>query len=142
VFIVEITSNPSAMMQYVNYEEAIIQHYGIELKGWTYNKFVNPSELSTAVDLLCKLLNAITSRDCKFVKLTGEECQERLEAYNAKLASGELKACTCKTHSDSRKKKKRTADEGPVESSTDDSDDDNDGNGSVPHQNHMSSVKC
>ena len=72
-FIVEITGNPNAVMQYVNYEEAIIQRYGIELKGWTYDNFVNPSELSTSLPSLQKLLNAINTGDCKFVKLTAEE---------------------------------------------------------------------
>lgn len=111
-FIVEITGNPRAAMQYVNYEEAIVQRYGIELQGWTYDKLVNPSELSTAVDPLRKLLNAINSGDCKFVKLTAEERRKRRETYNAKIASGELKAHTRKTRSDSGKKKKRIAVEG------------------------------
>ncbi|KAF8238414.1 hypothetical protein L208DRAFT_1242486, partial [Tricholoma matsutake] len=60
-------------MHYVNYEEAIIQHYGIEFIGWTYDKFINPSELSTAIEPLHKLLDAINNGNCKFVKLTKEE---------------------------------------------------------------------
>ena len=90
-FIVEITGNPNAVMQYVNYEEAIIQWYGIELKGWTYDNFVNPSELSTSLPSLQKLLNAINTGDCKFVKLTAEERRKWLETYKKKIANGELK---------------------------------------------------
>jgi hypothetical protein len=133
-------------MQYVNYEEAIVQRYGIELQGWTYDKLVNPSELSTAVDPLRKLLNAINSGDCKFVKLMAEERRKRQETYNAKIASGELKARTRKTRSDSGKKKKRIAVEGPEISaddshSSDDSNGGDDGDGSVPHEGRCSSAK-
>jgi hypothetical protein len=57
-------------MQYVNYEEAIVQCYGVLLKGWTFNRFVNPSELSTSLPPLQKLLNALNDGSCKIVKLT------------------------------------------------------------------------
>ena len=97
-------------MQYVNYEEGIIQRYGVELTGWTYEKFVNPSELSTAVEPLRKLVDAINAGDCKFVKLTTEERRERLASYRAKIAAGELKARERKTRSDAgTKKRKRKA---------------------------------
>jgi hypothetical protein len=48
-------------MQYVNYKEVIILQYGLELQGWTYDKFVNPSELSTSLPSLRKLLDAINT---------------------------------------------------------------------------------
>lgn len=47
--LVEITGNLKAVMQYVNYEESIVQRYGVVLEGWTFDRFVNPSELSTAL---------------------------------------------------------------------------------------------
>lgn len=103
-FVVEITGNPNAVMQYVNYEEAIIQWYGIELQGWTYDKFVNPSELSTSLPLLQELLNAINDGDCKFVKLTAKEFCKQLETYKKKIASGELKVHERKTQSDAGKR--------------------------------------
>ena len=109
-FIVEITGNPNAVMQYVNYEEAIIQWYGIELKGWTYDNFVNPSELSTSLPSLQKLLNAINTGDCKFVKLTAEERRKRLETYKKKIANGELKVRERKTRSDAGKRKRKDRD--------------------------------
>jgi hypothetical protein len=43
---VEITGDEKAVMQYVNYDE-LIQKYGVELQGWTFEKLVNPSLLST-----------------------------------------------------------------------------------------------
>jgi hypothetical protein len=97
-------------MQYVNYEEAIIQRYGIELQGWTYDKFVNPSELSTSLPLLRKLLNAIDTGDCKFVKLTAEERRKRLETYKKKVANGEIKIRERKTRSDAGKRKRKDRD--------------------------------
>jgi hypothetical protein len=102
---VEITGNPTAMMQYANYEEDIVQRYGIELQGWTYKRFVNPSELSTALGPLRGLMDAIKNGDCKFVKLTAEERRKRKETYKAKVDSGEAKARKRKRHSDYGTKK-------------------------------------
>ena len=102
-FLAEITGNTNAKMQYVNYEEAIVQRYGIDLQGWTYNKFVNPSELSTALPPLRNLLDAINAGNCKFVKLTAEELHKRLESYKKKVASGELKIHERKKRSDAGK---------------------------------------
>ncbi|KAF8236827.1 hypothetical protein L208DRAFT_1215032, partial [Tricholoma matsutake] len=94
-----------AVMQYINYEEGIIQHYGIEFKGWMYEKFVNQSELSMAVEPLCKLVDTINAGDCKFIKLTTEEHWEHLASYRAKIIAGELKAHERKTQSDAWTKK-------------------------------------
>jgi hypothetical protein len=103
----EITGNPSASMNYINYEEAIVQRYGIDLVGWTYEKFVNPSEFSSTLGPLRRLIDAINAGDCKFVKLTAEECRKRLQTYKAKIVAGELKARERKIRSDAGKKKKR-----------------------------------
>ncbi|KAF8226690.1 hypothetical protein L208DRAFT_1300518, partial [Tricholoma matsutake] len=122
-----------AVMQYVNYEEGIIQHYGVELMGWTYEKFVNLSELSTAVEPLRKLVDAINTGDCKFVKLTTEERQERLASYRAKIAAGELKARERKIWSDAgTKKRKRKAMNNVSEDDKEDSKD---------HSKGLSSMK-
>ena len=94
------------MMQYVNYKEGIVQRYGVELIGWAHNKFTNPSDLSTAVEPLCKLLDAIKGGDCKFIKLTVKECKQCLETYRAKVRSGEVEVQSKKTHSNAGKKRK------------------------------------
>lgn len=78
-------------MHYKNYEEAIVQRYDIELIGWTYNKFINPSELSTAIEPPHKLLDVINNGNCKFVKLMKEEQQKWLDTYRAKVMAGEGK---------------------------------------------------
>lgn len=94
------------MMQYVNYKEVIVQQYGVELIGWTHNKFTNPSKLSTVVEPLHKLLDAIKGGDCKFIKLTVKERKKCLETYRAKVHSGEVEVWSKKTHSNARKKRK------------------------------------
>jgi hypothetical protein len=57
-------------MQYVNYEEAIVQCYGVVIEGWTFDKFINLSELSTSIPPLKTLLDALNDGRCKFIKLT------------------------------------------------------------------------
>ena len=64
-------------MQYANYEELVIQKYGVELQGWTFEKLVNPSLLLTSLPGLQCLLDAINNRDCKFTKLSPLEVKKR-----------------------------------------------------------------
>jgi hypothetical protein len=104
---VEITGNPKAVMQYVNYEEAIVQRYGVVLEGWTFDRFVNPSELSTAIPPLQILLDALNNGSCKFIKLTREQHKEHEKDYRAKLVSGEAQVHQRKTRKDAGKKRKR-----------------------------------
>ncbi|KAJ6464982.1 hypothetical protein C8R45DRAFT_755796, partial [Mycena sanguinolenta] len=60
-------------MAYVNYVEDIVLKYGIELIGWTPDKWCNPSELTTSLPVLRMLLNAIKNGDCKFQRLSSSE---------------------------------------------------------------------
>jgi hypothetical protein len=53
-------------MVYVNHKEDVVHRYGVELVGWTPEKFCNPSELTTSLPVLRKLLNAIKYGTCKF----------------------------------------------------------------------------
>jgi hypothetical protein len=72
------------------------------------NTMLGMHDLSTAVGPLGKLRNAINSGNCKFVKLTAEERRERLEAYKAKIATGEMKARERKQRSDAGSKKRKS----------------------------------
>ena len=94
-------------MQYVNYEEAIVQRYGIVLEGWTFARFVNPSELSTALPPLQKLLDALNDGSCKFVKLTREQRKAREKEYREKVVTGEIQVRERKTRKDAGQKRKR-----------------------------------
>ncbi|KAF8179466.1 hypothetical protein BJ912DRAFT_802643, partial [Pholiota molesta] len=94
-------------MNYCHYEEDIVLRYGVVLEGWTYDKFINPSELSTSIPPLTELYDALKSGACKFVKLTPAEKKERMVAYQAKLKAGEIQGKKRKVRSDagiSRKK--------------------------------------
>lgn len=101
-------------MQYANYEEAIVLKYGIELVGWTHEKFCNPSELSNALEPLRKLLEALNSQTCKFVKLSPSERRDRQAKYKSDVASGAIAPRQRKTRKDAgTKRKAKGSDQGP-----------------------------
>lgn len=107
--LVGITGNPKAIMHYTRYEEEIIQRYGIELQGWTYEKIINPSLLSSSIPPLKTLLDALMAGTCKFVKLSASERKEREAAYMAKIASGEVEVRKRKQRSDAGVSKSKRA---------------------------------
>ncbi|THH14605.1 hypothetical protein EW146_g5746 [Bondarzewia mesenterica] len=81
--LVEIMHNPTAKMEYVHYQQVIIERYNIKLISWTHEHFKSPSELSNALTPLEDLFNAIVEDCCKFVQLAPREAdylqKERLE---------------------------------------------------------------
>jgi hypothetical protein len=104
--------NVKAVMNYCHYEEDIVLRYGVVLKGWTYDKFVNPSKLSTSIPPLTKLYDVLKSGVCKFIKLMLAEKKEHEVTYQAKLKVGEVQGKKQKVRSDvgiSRKKAKTTS---------------------------------
>ena len=96
----EITGDEKALMQYANYEELVIQKYGVELQGWTFEKLVNPSLLSTSLPGLRHLLDAINNGDCKFTKLSPLEVKKRREELQKKQNEGTAPVKTCKPRKD------------------------------------------
>ena len=119
---VSITGNENALMQYVNYEELIIQKYGVELQGWTFEKLVNPSELSTSLPGLRRLLDAINNGECKFTKLTPLEVKQRREELQKKKIEGTAPVKTRKPRMD--RGIKRPHRKGNKQGEGDDDDDD------------------
>ena len=109
--LVGITGNPKAIMHYTRYEEEIVQRYGIELQGWTYEEIINLSLLSSSLPPLKTLLDALMAGTCKFVKLSASERKEREAAYMEKIASGQVEVHKRKQRSDagvSKSKRART----------------------------------
>ena len=105
----EITDNANAIMHYSDYEEKIVHRYGVELINWTYEKLVNPSELSSSLPGLCQLLDAINTGSCKFIKLTQTQLKERREEHQKAIEDGTLPAPkTRKPRKDRGTKRKRT----------------------------------
>lgn len=83
-----ITGNPKAIMQYSNYEEGIVQRYGVILEGWTYETLVNPSQLSTSLPNLRNLLDAINAGTCRFIKLSALELKARRQKHEKQIEDG------------------------------------------------------
>jgi hypothetical protein len=136
---VDITGNSHAMMQYTNYKEGIVHCYGIELKGWTFNKFVNLSKLSTSIKPLRELRNAIDAGDCKFVKLMREEVQVCMATYKAKIEAGEMKARQQKTQSDAGLKQGKS--NNMVDHSSDEDSNDEVGHGGLTKHQRRDSAR-
>ena len=108
----EITNNANATMHYADYEEKVLQRYGVELIGWTYEKLVNPSELSTSLPGLHQLLEAINTGSCKFIKLSQAQLKQRREERQKAIEDGSLPAPkTRKPRKDRGSKRKRTDDD-------------------------------
>ncbi|KAG2357429.1 hypothetical protein BDR07DRAFT_1234054, partial [Suillus spraguei] len=77
-------------MNYTNYEHAIVEHYGVELKGWPFKLLPvrNPSRIGgrKSVQLL---INTLIIETCKWMKLTEEELADRITSNHARQAAGE-----------------------------------------------------
>ncbi|KAF8506422.1 hypothetical protein BU17DRAFT_100793 [Hysterangium stoloniferum] len=86
----EITGLDNVQMQYLNYEWDIVQHFGVELVGWTA-EFVNLSQLSNALAPLQELADALEAGTCKFVQLTTAECRPRKKRADAGQPRGPRK---------------------------------------------------
>ena len=117
-------------MSYDRYEEDIVLRYGIVLQGWTYEKILNPSLMSSSLPPLMVLRDALIAGTCKFVKLTATERKEREVTYMAKIKSGEIEARKCKQRSDAgTRKKKRARSEADAVDDSGDKDNVGDDNG-------------
>lgn len=90
IAIAQTTGDTTATMQYARYEEDIIHKRGVKLVGWTYDKIVNPSQLSSALKPLSTLRNALRDGTCKFVCLSPQEVKQRVAAYHDKVRCGQL----------------------------------------------------
>lgn len=76
------TKNPSAAMNYVNYETTIVKGYHVKLVGWpTGLKMASPSQIATMEELR-RLRDALTSDMCKWVPLSASE----IKAHAARMA--------------------------------------------------------
>ncbi|KAJ6627731.1 hypothetical protein B0H10DRAFT_1757760, partial [Mycena sp. CBHHK59/15] len=109
--IAQITKQEKILMQYMFHMEDIVVRYGVVLTGWTTDKFCNPSELSSSIQVLTTLCNMIKNGDCKWVKLMREEHKEHKAQWKADVASGEALARTCNPQADIGQKRKLTDDD-------------------------------
>jgi len=79
-----------AKMNYTNYERAIVEHYGVELKGWPFELLPvwNPSRIGGCKSVQL-LINTLINETCKWMKLTEEELADRITSNHARQAAGE-----------------------------------------------------
>ena len=93
-------------MQYLNYERDVVLRHGVVLEGWTHSTWANPSELSTSLEPLRKLLDALKNDTCKFTKLTREKLQKRQELYNKNVDSSDIQVWERQKQKDAGQKRK------------------------------------
>ncbi|KAI0684900.1 hypothetical protein BC835DRAFT_1421837 [Cytidiella melzeri] len=92
--LVEITGNKNVKMNYVSFEEAIVERFHIILEGWPSGiAFTNLSELSNTLPPLQSVVDALTSGTCKFVCISEAQVQARREWIAADIASGKKVPC-------------------------------------------------
>ncbi|PPQ84339.1 hypothetical protein CVT25_013034, partial [Psilocybe cyanescens] len=107
----EITGNENAQMHYIDYEEKIVQRFGVELVGWTYDKLVNLSLLSTSLPGLRKLLDAFNNGTCKFVHLTPLQLNEHSQEHQIAIDDGSVPAPKTRKSWKDRGTKRKEVDE-------------------------------
>ncbi|KAJ7815527.1 hypothetical protein B0H14DRAFT_2603414 [Mycena olivaceomarginata] len=112
--LVAITGKDDIRMDYMYYEECIVLKYGVSLVGWTCERFVNPSDLSSSLVVLTTLRDALRDEKCKWVKLTPTERKARHDAWDTGVESGKVVRRSRATRSDINKKRKAVG-EDPVE---------------------------
>ncbi|KAJ7124577.1 hypothetical protein C8R43DRAFT_838839, partial [Mycena crocata] len=103
--LVAITGNPKALMSYEHYYEDIVFWYGVELIGWTADRFVSPSNLSSSIPVLTTLRDAIQNGDCKWVKLRPSQRKRRAAKWAEDVAAGRATPKERNERSDKGKKR-------------------------------------
>ena len=92
-------------MHYVNYEDAIVQCYGVELVGWTYLRFINLANINSVADIQT-LCDALRSGACHWVHLSAGDLQHRKAEVEAWRSQGEIVGKKRKERSDKGMKRK------------------------------------
>ncbi|KAJ7284789.1 hypothetical protein C8J57DRAFT_1006417, partial [Mycena rebaudengoi] len=92
-------------MDYMHYEESIVLKYGVVLEGWTCDKFMNPSDLSSSLPVLTTLHDALRDGSCKWTKLQPELLKQHKLKWTADVAAGKVTPRVRQTRSDLGKKR-------------------------------------
>ena len=114
-------------MQYVHYEEEIVLKRGVKLVGWTYDNIVNPSTLSSAIQPLRNLRDAIKQGQCHFRRLSPQEVNNFKATYEDKVRQGQIVRRQRKPRKDKGvRRRKATGTTAPLEEDSEASDSDDD----------------
>ncbi|KAF8308653.1 hypothetical protein F5887DRAFT_912336 [Amanita rubescens] len=83
-----ITGSKKVIMNYANYDTAIMQKYNVRLNGWPATiTFASPHHICT-IDEIRLLRYHLLEKTCKWVKLTREEVKRHMDEYAAKVGTG------------------------------------------------------
>jgi len=93
-------------MNYANYDTAIVERYKVKLIGWTYEKFVNPSQIGTMTEI-CKLRDALKSGVCQWIRLGTAQVQAHSNTLQERRENGEIIGRPRRQRSDKGKSRKR-----------------------------------
>ena len=108
-------------------QEGIVHRYGVDIVGWTHNKFENPNNLSNSLPPLRTLLDATRDGTCKYIKLSSLEQKAREVQYQADIKLGKIAIKKRRTRSDAGVKcKKSSMKSRKGKDKAQDSDNDND----------------
>ncbi|KAI5985881.1 hypothetical protein EDD15DRAFT_2373791 [Pisolithus albus] len=84
----KITNKKHIVMNYHNYDTAIVETYGVRLVGWPEDaKFANPSVIGTVAEAR-KIRDALRSGTCFWKKLSKSELDLFATELNARRAAG------------------------------------------------------
>ncbi|KIK10579.1 hypothetical protein PISMIDRAFT_20261 [Pisolithus microcarpus 441] len=105
----KITHKKNIVMNYHNYETAIVEMYGVRLVGWPEGvKFANPSVISTVVEAR-KLRDALRSGSCFWKRLSKNELDLFVTELNSRRVAGDTVRKPRKKRSDAGITRKRKA---------------------------------
>ncbi len=75
-------------MEYVHYEDSIVEKMGVELVGWPFEgRICNPGTLKCEEAFALK--NALANKQCKWVSLTKQQVADRKARNKRCLEQGE-----------------------------------------------------
>lgn len=95
------------MMNYSNYETAIVETYGVRLVGWPQGvNFTSPSNIGTVGDIR-RLRDALKARMCYWTTLSPVEVKAHTAELDARRSAGEVVCKLRKKCSDAGVARKR-----------------------------------
>ena len=84
-----ITRQQNVTMNYVNYEDAIVERFKVKLVGWTFKQFVSPTDINTVQDVR-ELRNALKNGACHWVQLSPQALKDHVAAVDERRKQGEV----------------------------------------------------
>ncbi|KAG1888969.1 uncharacterized protein F5891DRAFT_965858 [Suillus fuscotomentosus] len=104
---VSITGKKDIVMNYTNYETAIVEAYGVRLVGWPEGvDFISPSNIGTVGDIR-RLRDALKTRMCSWTTLSPAEVKAHTAELDACRSAGEVVRKPRKKRSDAGVARKR-----------------------------------